>query len=278
MTTALRSHLYVPADQERLLARAELRGADAVILDLEDSVAESRKDAALSATLAFLSTPANAGQRWVRINGGTRGLDELRELAGSATLSGVWMPKVEPDEWFTRALELVLTSGWNPGILIESAAGLVGMPQLPPLPTSALAQLGEVDLAASLRMRDTSDEAMVPYRARIVMECVIRGMAAPVAPVDTRFDEPEQYRASTTSLRDRGFGSRACIHPAQVAIANDVFSITADELARARAILDEFERQSEVGRGAYTDTDGSMVDLATVRWARALIASAQEPA
>lgn len=278
MTTALRSHLYVPADQERLLARAELRGADAVILDLEDSVAESRKDAALSATLAFLSTPANAGQRWVRINGGTRGLDELRELAGSATLSGIWMPKVEPDEWFTRALELVLTSGWNPGILIESAAGLVGMPQLPPLPTSALAQLGEVDLAASLRMRDTSDEAMVPYRARIVMECVIRGMAAPVAPVDTRFDEPEQYRASTTSLRDRGFGSRACIHPAQVAIANDVFSITADELARARAILDEFERQSEVGRGAYTDTDGSMVDLATVRWARALIASAQEPA
>lgn len=278
MTTALRSHLYVPADQERLLARAELRGADAVILDLEDSVAESRKDAALSATLAFLSTPANAGQRWVRINGGTRGLDELRELAGSATLSGIWMPKVEPDEWFTRALDLVLTSGWNPGILIESAAGLVGMPQLPPLPTSALAQLGEVDLAASLRMRDTSDEAMVPYRARIVMECVIRGMAAPVAPIDTRFDEPEQYRASTTSLRDRGFGSRACIHPTQVAIANDVFSITADELARARAILDEFERQSEVGRGAYTDRDGSMVDLATVRWARALIASAQEPA
>lgn len=277
MTTTLRSHLYVPADQERLLSRAETRGADAIILDLEDSVADSRKDAALTAAVAFLATPRTSGERWVRVNGGDRGLREVRSLVASPGLDGVWLPKVEPDAWFASALELLLDVGVRPGILIESAAGLVGMPQLPPLPTSALAQLGEVDLAASLRMRDTSDEAMVPYRARIVMECVIRGMAAPVAPVDTRIADPESYRVATTSLRDRGFGSRACIHPTQVAVANEVFTIGDADLEQARAILRDFASNAEAGRGAYTDSDGAMVDLATVRWARALVASAAEP-
>lgn len=277
MTRALRSHLYVPADQERLLSRAEERGADAIILDLEDAVAEPRKASALAAALDFLSTPRAGGERWVRINGGPRGLDELRALAEAPTLDGVWLPKAEPDEGFIRAVDAVLTAGRRVGVLIESAAGLVGMPQLPPLPTSSLAQLGEVDLAASLRMRDTSDEAMVPYRARIVMECVIRGMAAPVAPVDTRFDDLDAFRTATTSLRDRGFGSRACIHPAQVAVANEVFTITDDELAHARSVLDEFEQRSGAGEGAFTGADGAMVDLATVRWARAIVASAAEP-
>lgn len=267
----MRSHLYVPADQAGLLARAETRGADCIIIDLEDSVAESRKEAALAATIEFLGSGRSAGQRWVRVNHGEAGLDEIQRLVASDGLDGIWLPKVEPGAWIERALALLERSDTRVGLLIESAAGLVGMPQLPTLRPNTLAQLGEVDLAANLRMRDTSDEAMVPYRARIIMECVIRGLEAPVAPVDTHFDDQDALRVSTTSLRDRGFGSRACIHPAQVSVVNEVFTVDAGELTRARAILSEFDARAAEGTGAYRGEDGAMVDLATVRWARAII-------
>ena len=267
----MRSHLYVPADQPALLARAETRGADAIIIDIEDSVAVSRKAAALAAAVEFLGSARSEGQRWVRVNTGELGLSEIRVLTASAGLDGLWLPKVEPGELIDEALALVAVSGTRVGLLVESAAGLVGMPQLPPLRGDTLAQLGELDLAADLRMRNTSDEAMVPYRARIIMECVIRDLAAPVAPVDTRFDDPERLRVSTTSLRDRGFGSRACIHPAQVAVVNEVFTVDEAERVRARAVLDEFEARSADGTGVYSGADGAMVDLATVRWAHAVV-------
>lgn len=267
----IRSHLYVPADQPKLLLRAETRGADALIVDLEDSVAPSGKAAAAASALAFLDSQRGLGERWVRVNQGELGLSEIRQLRSSAGLDGVWLPKVEPGEWVREALELLAETGTRAGLLVESAAGLVGMPQLPPVPTNTLAQLGEVDLAADLRMRDRSDEAMVPYRARIVMECVIRGLAAPVAPVATTFDDPVALLVSTTSLRDRGFGSRACIHPLQVAVVNEVFTVDDAERSRARAIVEQFDAHATAGTGVYTDPAGEMVDAATVRWARAIL-------
>jgi len=125
-------------------------------------------------------------------------------------------------------------------------------------------------------MRDTSHEAMVPFRARIIMECVIRALAAPVGPVDIRCDNPADFRGSTISLRDRGFAGRACIHPSQVTIANDVLSVDREELDRARAIVDEFDARSAEGQGVYSGSDGAMVDLATVRWARAIVSQAHD--
>ncbi len=270
----LRSHLYVPTDQERLLSKARDRGADALILDLEDAVAPSRKDVALEAVLAFLADPSPGPERWVRINGGDRGLAELDAIAPLRP-DGVWLPKVEPGDWFTEAHGRLTSASLRLGILVESAAGLVGMPQLPRLREDTLAQLGEVDLAANLRMRDTSDEAMVPFRARIVMETAMRGLAPAVAPVDVRIGDSEGFRAHSRSLRDRGFGSRACIHPDQVAIANEVFEIDAADLELARATLREFEQHESEGRGSFRTADGGMGDLATIRWARDVVERAE---
>jgi citrate lyase subunit beta/citryl-CoA lyase len=271
----LRSHLYVPADQERLLSKARSRGADALIIDLEDAVVPSRKDIALAAALEFLAEPVEGPERWVRVNGGERGLADIDAIAPLSP-DGVWLPKAEPGEWFTEAHRRVTEAGLRLGILVESAAGIVGMPQLPPLREDTLAQLGEVDLAANLRMRDTSDEAMVPYRARIVMETAMRGLAPAVAPVDVRVDDPEGFRSRSTSLRDRGFGSRACIHPDQVAIANSVFEVDAADVELARATILEFEQHEAEGRGAFRTASGGMADLATIRWARDVIARADE--
>lgn len=267
----LRSHLYVPADRERFVAKAATTDADAVIFDLEDSVAESRKDAALDAVLAVLDAPSPAGpERWVRVNGADRGLAEIAALA-AVRPDGIWLPKAEPGGWTADAVAALTDAGIRPGVMIESALGLVGLPQLPALPSNALTQLGEVDLSADLRMRDRSEEAMVPFRARIVLETAIRRLPMPVAPVDDRYDDLDEYRRRCELLRDRGFGSRACIHPAQVAVVNDVFALDPDDVARARRVIAAFDEAAADGRGAYVDEDGRMADLATVRWARDLL-------
>lgn len=267
----LRSHLYIPADRERFVAKARSTGADAVILDLEDSVVESRKEAALDAALAFLAEPSGDGpERWVRVNAGDRGLAEIEALLATRP-DGVWLPKAEPGGWTADAVAALTEAGVRPGVMIESAIGLVGLPQLPPLPANALTQLGEVDLAADLRMRDRSEESMVPFRARIVLETAIRRLPMPVAPVDDRYDDLEEYRRRCELLRDRGFGSRACIHPTQVAVVNEVFALDAHDVERARRIVAAFDEAAADGRGAYVDEEGRMADLATVRWARDLL-------
>lgn len=269
----IRSHLYVPADNHRLMAGAESRGADAIILDLEDSVAAGAKAAALDNVLGMLSSPPTGVQRWVRVNAGELGLSEIEAMLEASAPEGVWLPKIEPGPWTDTAIALLVEGGCRIGLLVETARGLVGMPQLPDIPQDSLAQLGEIDLRADLRIRDSSDEAMVPYRARIVMETAIRGLAAAVAPVEPDFNDLEAFRSSTVSLRDRGFSSRACIHPGQVSVANDVFSPTAEELTEARRVIAEFDSHAESGTGAFGTADGTMADLATVRWARDLVDS-----
>ncbi len=271
----LRSHLYVPADRDRFLAKARSTGADAVILDLEDAVAESRKTHALAAAIEFLGDARQSGPEvWVRVNGGDRGLGEIAELA-TARPDGVWLPKAEPGGWTADAVSALADAGLRPGVMIESAAGLVGLPALPALPENALTQLGEVDLAADLRMRDRSEEAMVPFRARIVLETAIRRLPMPVAPVDDRYDDLDEFRRRSELLRDRGFGSRACIHPAQVAVVNEVFAIDPADLERARRVIAAFDEHAAAGEGAFRDEDGRMADLATVRWARDLVSRAE---
>ncbi len=267
----LRSHLYVPADKPGMLGKAQERGADAIILDLEDAVAPSAKDSALDAVVAFAALPRGRAELWARVNTGQRGLDEIGALCPLG-LDGVWLAKAEPGEWFDAAVAALVAAGTKVGILVESARGLVGMPVFSPIPSESLAQLGEVDLRADLRIRDASEEAMVPYRARIVMETAIRGLAPAVGPVDPNFTDLVAFRASTVLLRDRGFGSRACIHPAQVAIVNEVFTPDEAEIEDARRIVAAFETETAAGRGAFS-IDGTMGDAATVRWARFLLAT-----
>ncbi|MBX3098124.1 MAG: CoA ester lyase [Salinibacterium sp.] len=267
----LRSHLYVPADKADMLDKAESRGADAVIIDLEDAVAPSAKDDALTATVAFARREAGSGERWVRVNSAERGLHEIATLA-ELQIDGFWLPKAEPGDWLDTAVAAIMAAGAKVGFLIESARGLVGMPQLTAVPTDSLAQLGEIDLRADLRIRDASEEAMVPYRARIVMETALRGLAPAVAPVDPDYSNLAAFRTSTILLRNRGFGSRACIHPAQVAIVNEIFTPDEAELENARRIVAAFESSVDAGQGAFA-VDGTMADAATVRWARSLLES-----
>ncbi|MFF3755328.1 HpcH/HpaI aldolase/citrate lyase family protein [Streptomyces sp. NPDC002018] len=304
-----RSHLYVPADQPRFLRAARRGDADALILDLEDAVAPARKDDARAAAVAFaLDRPATGGpELWVRVNTGARGLDDARALLATGRIDGLWMPKAAAGPEFDALAALVAGSGGRPaagsstagpraaagssiagaraaagplvagsvalGLLVESAAGVLTLGTVARHPVVRRIQLGEVDLRADLRMEPDSargDDLLDWARGPAVAHAVAYGLECAVAPVSVHPSDRAAFRASSLRLRGLGFQGRACIHPDQVAVANEVFGTDAAELAGAHALLDLFERHERDGAGAFRDGEGAMADAATVRRAREL--------
>jgi citrate lyase subunit beta / citryl-CoA lyase len=280
-----RSYLYVPGDQPRMLARALDRGADAVIVDLEDAVAAAAKTAARAAVAEWLRSVA--GHRgveiWVRINQGVTGHDDAAAVVGSE-LTGVVAAKTQSatelvalDEILRRAEAVAgLPSGEMAVVpLLESAAAILHASAIGCAPRVRRLHIGEADLRADLGLPDgDGDPELLYVRSQVVLVSAACGLAPPVAPVSTDFRDPERLRASTRELARLGFVGRACIHPAQVEVVNDVFTPTPAEVERARALVTRFE-QAAATDGVLLDDDGRMVDEAVVRQARRLLALAR---
>ncbi|MFD5784640.1 HpcH/HpaI aldolase/citrate lyase family protein [Streptomyces sp. NPDC126933] len=286
-----RSHLYVPADQPRFLRGATRSDADALILDLEDAVAPGHKDEARAAAVAFALARRTGGpELWVRINTGPRGLDDARALLATGRIDGLWIPKAAAGadlDALTAAVSTAAASTAVPGaapavapdavpavalgLLVESAAGLLTLGATAPHPAVRRVQLGEVDLRADLRMPpDPGDHLLDWARGLTVTHAVAHRLDSAVAPVCVHTADHAAFRASSLHLRALGFQGRACIHPDQVTIANEVFGTDPAELADAHALLDLFEHHQRRGSGAFRDGHGAMVDAATVRRARDL--------
>ncbi|MEU0526435.1 HpcH/HpaI aldolase/citrate lyase family protein [Streptomyces niveus] len=270
-----RSHLYVPADQPRFLRAAPRSGADALILDLEDAVAPSRKDGARAAAVAFAEErTAGSPELWIRINEGARGRDDARALLATGRVDGLWMPKATAGADLDALIALVATAPEVAlGLLIESATGVLSLAGTADRAGVRHLQLGEVDLRADLRMAPDSaqgDQLLDWARGLTVAHTAAHGLVSAVAPVSVHTSDPGAFRTSSLRLRGLGFQGRACIHPVQVAVANEVFGADPRELADAHALLDLFEQRVDAGSGAFRDSGGAMVDAATVRRAREL--------
>ncbi|MYV52289.1 CoA ester lyase [Streptomyces sp. SID3212] len=278
-----RSHLYVPADRPRFLRAANRSGADALILDLEDAVAPSKKDEARAAAVSFAEERGgdDGPEVWVRINEGARGLADARALLATGCVDGLWVPKAAAGADLDTLIALVAAGGGVRsgapavalGLLVESAVGLLSLGAIAGRPGVRHLQLGEVDLRADLRMAPDpvpGDRLLDWARGLTVAHTAAHGLASAVAPVSVHTSDIEGFRASSTHLRGLGFQGRACIHPDQVVVANEVFGVDPAELADAHALLDLFEDRVSAGSGAFRDTHGAMVDAATVRRAREL--------
>jgi citrate lyase subunit beta/citryl-CoA lyase len=279
---AVRSYLYVPGDRPDRLAKAGDRGADALILDLEDSVSAASKDRARQTVARWLASPAlPQGQLWVRVNPGQASQDI--EAAGSVAVTGVVLPKAEPgllgqldDLLSRREREVGLTPGTLRVIpLIETAAGLLEVAAVAAAPRVLRLGIGEADLAAELRLRPGPDRAeLTPLRLQIVVASAARGIAAPVAPASTDFRDLAALRESTEALLRLGFRARTAIHPAQLATINEVCMPSAEEIGRARRLLAALAAAERTGAGVTTDEDGRMIDEAVARSAREILARA----
>lgn len=283
-----RSYLYVPGDAPAKLAKALGRGADALIVDLEDAVPAAAKAAARVTVRDWLAEVHGAGlladdaapQIWVRVNPGADGVEDVRAVASKA-LTGVMLAKTEARQDVVdidaALTEEELRLGVAPGSigvvpLLESAVAVLRAVDIATAPRVVRLQVGEADLAADMGLEVGPDGAELAHvRAQVVLVSVAAGIAPPVAPVATDFRDLEALRSSTVALARRGYLGRACIHPAQVAVANEVFTPSADQLAAAEDVVSRFDRAMAAGLGVVLDADGRMVDEAVVRQARRVL-------
>ena len=260
--TECRSWLFVPADSEKKIAKAIESEADAVIFDLEDSVAPAQKGAARE---ILVNLPARSGgpQWWVRINplGSEHHKDDL-ELIRIADLHGIVLPKAESGADVT---ELAHRTGNIPihAIVTETAASLFGLLSYRE-PNSPLAAMswGAEDLSAALGAASKYDsDGSLSFTYQLARSlCLAGAIAAGVQPVDgvfADFRDDEGLRREAEAAAREGFTGKLAIHPAQVPIINAAFTPSAAELEHAEAIVAAFEAQPDAG---VLSVDGRMVD------------------
>jgi citrate lyase subunit beta/citryl-CoA lyase len=268
-----RSWLFVPADSDKRIAKALDSDADALIFDLEDSVAPAQKPAARD-ILKHLPARSGGPQWWVRINpiGSEHHKDDL-ELIGVSDIHGIVLPKAEGG-W--DVVELAHRTGNIPihAIVTETAASLFGMLSYrdPKSPLSAMSW-GAEDLSAALgassKYDDSGDLAFTYKLARSL--CLVGAVAAGVQPVDgvfADFKNSKGLKREAEAARREGFTGKLAIHPAQVAIINAAFTPSADEIAHAEAIVAAFEAHPDAG---VLSVDGKMVDRPHLLQARRIL-------
>jgi citrate lyase subunit beta/citryl-CoA lyase len=288
----MRSMLFVPADSERKMARSLSSPADALILDLEDSVAAERRPVAREMTLAFIRDARGRGARqqmWVRVNP-LDGSDWEADLAGvmAAGPDGIILPKPSSGE---EVHKLSIALGHA-----ESRNGLKsGVTRILPIVTevpvsvlqlhtyvgssSRLAAMswGAEDLGAvigSLSSRDDEGRLTSPYR--MVRDlCLITAVAAGCEPMDTvfvDFRDAKGLEAESRAAKRDGFTAKMAIHPDQVEVINAVFTPSAEEIAHAQKVADAFAAAPGAG---VASLDGKMIDMPHLKLAQRVLARAQ---
>jgi citrate lyase subunit beta/citryl-CoA lyase len=269
----IRSYLYVPGDDPRRIEKALATGADAVVIDLEDAVASSRKEVSRrNAAEVLESGPARPVFVRISAPGSELAARDIDAVAG-LHLSGLRLPKVESLESVRLVAETLEELRSEAGIqcLIESALGLeLSFEIARSHERVAGISLGEADLAADLGVRD--EAGLLYARSRIVSASRAAGLPGPVQSVYTNVRDLDGLRRSTEEGRDMGFVGRSAIHPSQVPIINEVFTPTEEEVAEAQELLDRLEGEAGSGTGAFVLEDGRFVDRAAVESARRTLA------
>jgi citrate lyase subunit beta/citryl-CoA lyase len=285
----LRSLLFVPGDSEKKFAKASGIGADVLILDLEDSVAPSMKEAARAQVAALLDDRSQRDWSFfVRVNPFDTGMtfDDLAAVVKPG-LDGLLIPKANGAADIARIGEeldrLEAKAGMEQGsvkiavVATETPLAMFNLGSYtPPHPRLVALTWGAEDLAAAIGATGNKEEDghwTDPYRLARSL-CLYASASAGVAPVDTLyadFRNPEGLEADCRRARRDGFTGRIAIHPDQVAIINRCFSPSDEEIAEAQKIVDAFAANPDAGT---LGIDGKMVDIPHLKAARRTLASA----
>ena len=278
-----RSLLYVPGDRPGWVDKADRTAADAIILDLEDAVAATNKEAARTAVGQVLREPVVDGraQRWVRIDAGSFE-EDLAAVVWSG-LHTVIVPKAEPGilrRVAARVDSLEADRGVPAGRiglvgLLESACGIEQLVEIARSPRVRRLSIGEADLAADLGVVPGPDrEELAPIRSRLVVTSAAAGLERPIGPVHTVVGDSDGLVRTCRQQYRQGFRGRTAIHPSQVDTINTEFLPAASEIESARALVASFNRAEGSGVTAFAGQDGHLVDPATIRRAREIVAAA----
>lgn len=288
----MRSYLFAPGDQPRKLDKAMRSGADAVLIDLEDSISTERKAQARRVAADFLKEAVTAAERprlFVRVNGHETGLiDDDLDAVMAGRPDGILLPKAEGGASVTH-LDAKLA-------VREARHGIAdGTTKIMALATETAAAMflggsyrgssarlfaltwGAEDLSAELGAeanRDAQGHFLDPYRlARSI--CLTAAAAAGVQAVDTVYVDYRNeagFRRETEDGRRDGFTGRMAIHPAQVPVINEVFTPTAAAIDHARRVIAAFAASEGAGT---VGIDGLMYDRPHLVRARQVMARAK---
>jgi len=271
-----RSALFLPASNPKALAKARTLPADVVILDLEDAVAPEAKNDARQAAVAAVREGGFGGRELaIRVNGLDTpwGAEDLA-AAAEAGPDAILVPKVgNPADIIGYDGRLAkappATALWA---MIETCAAVPGLDAIAACAADtrlSLFVMGTNDLAKEMRARLTPDRAaFVPVLVQAVIAARAHGLTI-LDGVCNEFRNLDAFRAECEQGLILGFDGKTLIHPDQVAMCNEVFSPSADELTWAEAVISAFELPENAGKGAIR-VEGKMAELLHLDQARRL--------
>ena len=281
-----RAILYIPGNDPHKMEKGASSGVDCVALDLEDGVAENRKDEARRMIQkALTNLDFEGAERLVRVNGfgtGRTEADLQAVLAGRP--DGIILPKVENREQVER-MDSLLTEdeqAHKPGgghfgliVQVESAMGLLNLREIcQASPRLEAVIFGAEDFCASIGARRSAEGSEVVFaRSAIVTATAAYGLQA-IDMVQINFKDLELLEDEARKGAAMGFSGKQIIHPAQIAPVQKAFTPSADEITWAREVIVSARKQQAEGKGAFAMA-GVMIDAPLVKQAENLLARAQ---
>ena len=276
-----RSLLYVPANVEKFVEGAHRRGADAIILDLEDSVPESERPNARRDLQANAARVARSGADVVvRINRPWRQTILDLEAAVGLNVQALAVTKVDSADHVRMVAEVVSELEAERGmpvgvtkftVMIETAAAWFHMPEIARADPRIVAMtLGGEDFALSVGMLPEAEGLFMPKQA-----LAIAARAADIMPLGfigtvADYQDLDAFRLTVQRSRKLGFVGASVIHPSQIPILNEEFGPSADEVASAQRIVAAYADAAMQGRGSMS-VDGKMIDVPVVFRAEQLL-------
>ncbi len=266
---AARSFLFVPANRPERFAKALASGADAVILDLEDSVPlDGKAEARDTLRQAWPQLQQAACAVVIRINSPDTewGQQDLSGLQGLSGLAGIMVPKCEGAHNLQRVAQAFAGVPSLP--IIESALGYLALREIAQAPQVGRLVVGHIDFLADTGMNAGEDQRELDSLRFEVAMCTRLGKLAPaVDGVTVSVDDEALIRADTERALHFGFGAKLCIHPRQVPVVHATLAPTAAQVEWAHRVL----AAMQASKGSAVQLDGKMVDLPVVLQAQRLL-------
>lgn len=287
MSKILRSLLFVPADSEKKLAKAGIRGADALLIDLEDSVLPARKSVGRAMCADFLQNTKTSAQIWVRVNPlDSEFLTEDLETIIPLNPAGIMLPK--PDgpvdiETLSQKIEQIERKHGLPAgkikilpVATETARAVMSLSLYPRtyLPRLLGLTWGAEDLATdlgALTNKDTKGDFSFTYQM-VRSQTLLAAKASAVQAIDTLYDnfhDKDGLRKRAKTAFAEGFTGMLAIHPAQVEIINQCFTPTEAQVRHAQAVIQAFADDPSAG---VVSVNGKMTDIPHLKQAQNILA------
>ncbi len=276
-----RSLLFLPVHVEKFVAKAHTRGADAYILDLEDSVPLAQKEEARSKIASAVATlAANKATALIRINLEPTLAKQDLEASVIPNVAAIVVPKVESAETLININERISQLETKNGLaqnsvkiigMIESLDGLANAYEIANSCDRICAMtLGSEDFSADAGMQPTPETLLYPNQ-QLAFACRRAGIAPLGFPASIAdYSNLDQFAQTILFARQLGFVGALCIHPKQAQVLNEVLTPSEAEVERAKRLITTYENGVKEGKGAV-EFEGKMIDLPVVIHAKAII-------